>query len=475
MLVAFSGQRPSVEMNPAAAGTAPRRKLGNIALIATFGGLLFGYDTGVINGALIFLSHDLSLSPGMEGVVTSSLLFGAALGALAIGRLSDRRGRRATIILLAALFFVGSLSCALAGNATTLTAFRFLLGIAVGGASVVVPTYLAEIAPADARGAIVTRNELMIVGGQLLAFIVNAVIGTVWGHVDGIWRWMLGIAVLPAIVLGFGMLRMPDSPRWLMMRGRRQQAFEVLVSVRDEATAQVELQEIAALAQHEAHGDVGRRHLATDWIRRVFMVGVGIAVVQQITGVNSIMYYSTHILAQSGLDERAALVANIANGVISVAATILGIWLLGRMNRRTMLVTGLIGTTCSLLFIGVVAMLVGASVPLAMLVLAGMVVFLTFQQGMISPVTWVLLAEIFPLRIRGFAMGATVFVLWIVNFCIALVFPMAVARVGVSGTFLGFFVLGMGAIAFVARCVPETRGRSLEEIEADMERLHTAG
>ncbi|MEH3107503.1 MAG: sugar porter family MFS transporter [Sphingomonas fennica] len=451
----------------------PNRRLGSIALIATFGGLLFGYDTGVINGALIFLSHDLGLGPGMEGVVTSSLLFGAALGALAIGRLSDRYGRRATIIALAGLFFLGSLSCALAGGVMTLTAFRFLLGIAVGGASVVVPTYLAEIAPADARGAIVTRNELMIVGGQLLAFVVNAVIGNVWGNVDGIWRWMLGIAVLPAVVLGFGMLRMPDSPRWLVMRGRRDEALDVLASVREPREARSELQEIADLARHA--GACGRRHLATAWVRHVFLVGIGIAVVQQITGVNSIMYYSTHILAQSGLDDRAALVANILNGAISVAATAFGIWLLGRIGRRRMLVTGLIGTTCSLLLIGVGAMLVGASTPLAMLVLAGMVVFLTFQQGMISPVTWVLLAELFPLRIRGFAMGATVFVLWIVNFLIALAFPTAIARLGVSGTFLGFVVLGIGAIVFVARCVPETSGRSLEEIERDLERAHAGG
>ncbi|MEH3036405.1 MAG: sugar porter family MFS transporter [Sphingomonas adhaesiva] len=471
MLSAIGNSQP-----PSAAGHAglavPHRRLGNIALIATFGGLLFGYDTGVINGALIFLSHDLGLGPGMEGVVTSSLLFGAALGALAIGRLSDRYGRRATIILLAGLFFLGSLSCALAGGATTLTVFRFLLGIAVGGASVVVPTYLAEIAPADARGAIVTRNELMIVGGQLLAFVVNAVIGSVWGHVDGIWRWMLGIAVLPAVVLGFGMLRMPDSPRWLMMRGRRDEALEVLASVREPHEAQAELQEIAALAHHGEAGGSGRHHLATPWVRRTFLVGIGIAVVQQITGVNSIMYYSTHILAQSGLDDRAALVANILNGAISVAATVLGIWLLGRIGRRRMLVTGLVGTTCSLLFIGVVAMLVGASVPLALLVLAGMVIFLTFQQGMISPVTWVLLAELFPLRIRGFAMGATVFVLWIVNFLIALVFPTAIARLGVSGTFLGFVVLGIAAIVFVARCVPETSGRTLEDIERELERAH---
>lgn len=450
---------------PGDASPTARRQLWNIALIVTFGGLLFGYDTGVINGALIFLSHDLALTPALEGIVTSALLLGAALGSAVVGRLADAWGRRAAIIFLSVLFFIGSLSCALAPGAGSLMVFRFILGVAVGGASVVVPTYLAELSPAGQRGRVVTRNELMIVSGQLLAFAVNALIGTVWGHVDGIWRLMLGVAILPALVLGIGMLRMPESPRWLALRGRREQALAVLASVRDEAEAQAELTAIVDLAEHRS----GWHHLRTGWVKRVFLIGIGIAVVQQITGVNSIMYYGTQVLSASGLGTQGALVANVLNGVVSVVATFLGIWLLGRIGRRRMLVTGLAGTTSSLLFIGLVSLTLGASSALAALVLLGMVVFLTFQQGMVSPVTWVLLSEIFPLRIRGFAMGVTVCILWLVNFAIALVFPSAISAFGVSTTFLGFVVLGVSAIALVARFVPETRGLSLEEIEARFE------
>jgi major inositol transporter-like SP family MFS transporter len=276
---------------------------------------------------------------------------------------------------------------------------------------------------------------------------------------------MLGVAVLPAIVLGLGMMRMPESPRWLALRGRRDEAMAVLSSVRSEDEAHRELDEIVELTEHRG----GWRHLRTAWVKRVFLIGIGIAIVQQITGINSIMYYGTQILSTSGFGLQGALVANVLNGVISVAATFLGIWLLGRIGRRAMLVTGLAGTTGSLLFIGIVSMALGSSVNLAALVLIGMVMFLTFQQGMVSPVTWVLLSEIFPLRIRGLAMGVTVCVLWMVNFAIALVFPSAISAWGVSATFLGFVVLGIAAILLVARFVPETRGLSLEQIEARFE------
>lgn len=456
---------PSIDENPAS-----RRYLRNVTLIATFGGLLFGYDTGVINGALIFLSQDLALTPLAEGMVTSSLLLGAALGALLVGRMSDRRGRRKTIIFLAAAFFAGSLASAMAPDFISLTIFRFALGVAVGGASVVVPTYLAEMAPTERRGPIVTKNELMIVTGQLLAFAVNAVIGNTWGHVDGIWRWMLGIAVLPAIVLGFGMLRMPESPRWLVSKGRLTEALAVLKCVRIPAAAQAELNEINAVSEREAREGLGGwSDLATPWVLRIFLIGVGIAVVMQITGVNSIMYYGTQILSQSGYGDRGALIANVLNGVVSVLATFLGIYLLGKIGRRTMLIIGLLGTTASLMLIGLFSLFFGPSPSLATLVLISMVLFLTFQQGFVSPSTWVLLAEIFPLRIRGLGMGSAVFILWMVNFAIALSFPAAVASMGVSATFFLFVALGVGALTFVITYVPETRGRSLEAIEAKFE------
>ncbi|MFJ9706566.1 sugar porter family MFS transporter [Streptomyces sp. NPDC101234] len=450
--------------------TAVSRRLRIITIIATFGGLLFGYDTGVINGALPYMSKDLGLNAVTEGMVTSSLLLGAALGAVAGGRLSDARGRRRTILTLAVLFFVGALGATLAPTTAVMIVARFVLGLAVGGASVTVPVYLAEISPAERRGALVTRNELMIVSGQLLAFTSNAVIANVGSESGGIWRWMLVIATIPAVVLWFGMLVMPESPRWLASQTRFNEALEVLKQVRSRQRAEAELAEVSALAVKEEQEKLGgwQDMRSTPWLRKLMFVGFGIAIVQQITGVNTIMYYGTQILSDAGFASDTALTANIANGVISVLATFVGIWLLGRANRRPMLMTGQIGTTLALLFIGVFSLVLPAGDGRAYAVLAMTVTFLAFQQGAISPVTWLMLSEIFPMRMRGFGMGIAAVVLWLTNFVIGLVFPSLVSAIGISDTFFLFVVAGIFSLAFVKLYVPETKGRTLETLEAEL-------
>lgn len=452
----------------------PRRFLRRITIVSTFGGLLFGFDTGVINGALLSMQRDLGLTPAQEGLVTSSLLFGAALGAVVGGRLSDRRGRRKNILMLAVIFFLGALGCALAPSTEWLFAFRFLLGLAVGGASVTVPVYLAEMSPTARRGRMVTQNELMIVTGQLLAFTINAILGSVLGHEGGTWRWMLVLPTIPAVVLWFGMLVMPESPRWLAANGRGADALALLKRVRHtDSEAKRELDDIQAAVQEEAELErASFKDLATPWVLRLVLLGVGIGFVQQITGVNSIMYYGTEILRDAGFADQAALVGNIANGVISVIATVVGIWLLGKVGRRPLLLTGQLGTTSALLLIGIFSRVLEGSTALPYVVLALTVTFLAFQQGAISPVTWLMLSEIFPLRLRGLGMGVSVFVLWMVNFGVSLAFPQLLAGIGLSNTFFLFVGLGVLAIAFVARIVPETRGHSLEELE---HRFRTVG
>ena len=443
-----------------------RRRLLLISMTATIGGLLFGYDTGVVNGALLYMGRDLHLTPADEGFITAALLLGAALGALLAGRLADRFGRRHTLWLLAGTFVAGAIACALAPDRSALAGFRFLLGLAVGGASVVVPTYLAELAPPEIRGRLVTQNELMIVSGQLLAFAVNAVIAQFWGESHAVWRWMLGIAAAPGIVLGIGAIFLPESPRWLVARGRAVEAEAVLGQLRLPGAAALEARSIATLAGAEAASDIrGWAALRIPWVRAVLLVGIGIGIVQQVTGVNSIMYYGTQILSRSGLGVQGALVANVLNGVVSVLVTFLGIALVGRTGRRWMLVTGLIGTTSSLLLLGVVSLLFQPSPALAYLVLGAMSLFLCFQQGFVSPVTWLLLSEIFPLKVRGLGMGAATLVLWGANFVVAFSFPQLVAGFGVSSTFFGFVTVGILAVVFSARYVPETGGRSLEAIE----------
>ncbi|MCY8233873.1 sugar porter family MFS transporter [Priestia endophytica] len=441
--------------------------LTTIIVISTFGGLLFGYDTGVINGALPFMSETLGLNAFTEGVVASSLLLGAAIGAIIGGRLSDYMGRRKNIIYLAVLFFVGTLGCTFAPNVTVMVIFRFLLGLAVGGASVTVPTYLAEVSPVERRGRMVTQNELMIVGGQLLAFTCNAVLGNMMADDVNVWRYMLAIASLPAVFLFIGMLRMPESPRWLISKGKNEEALTVLQKIRTRDQAQIELDEVKGTVLKDSKlKQASLKDLSIPWIRRIVFLGIGIAVVQQITGVNSIMYYGTQILRDSGFETEAALIANIANGLISVITVCIGIWLLGKVRRRPMLLVGLAGTTTSLLLIGIFSNVLAGSDMLPYVVLSLTVTFLAFMQGAVAPVTWLMLAEIFPLRIRGLGMGISVFCLWIANFFIGLTFPLLLEKIGLSTTFFVFTALGVIAIVFVKGFLPETKGKTLEGLES---------
>ena len=457
--------------SPLPAKTIPKpvnhkKALRTVTIISTFGGLLFGYDTGVINGALPYMQEDLGLSPFTEGLVTFSLLFGAAFGALLGGRLADRHGRRRMIMVLAVVFLLGTLACTFAPTTEVMVAARFVLGLAVGGASVTVPVYLAEVSPSARRGRIVTQNELMIVTGQLLAFIFNAYLGNTFGEAGGIWRWMLVIATLPAIALWIGMNFMPESPRWLASIGNFGETLSVLRRIRSQEEARVEFEDVKAMAVEDYKSKMGSwKDLGIPWLRRIFMVGLGLAVIQQITGVNSIMYYGTQILAESGFGREAALTANIANGVISVLATFVGIWLLGRVGRRRMLITGQIGTTSALVLIGIFSLVLPEGTLRGFVILALTVTFLAFQQGAISPVTWLMLSEIFPLKIRGLGMGASAFVLWIVNFLVGFGFPQLLAAIGLSNTFFVFALLGIGAIAFAAKFIPETKDKSLEDLE----------
>lgn len=454
---------------PGPSGAGARRARRNqtlFAVVATMGGLLFGYDTGVIAGALLYIRQDLHLSSASQGVVVSSLLVGAAFGASFGGRFADAVGRRRTIRLASVVFILGTLGSALAPNAAVMVVARVVLGLAVGCVSATVPVYIGEISPADRRGRLVNQNEVMIVIGQLLAYIANAVIAAVWGG-HGTWRWMLGIGIVPAIILLIGMGFLPETPRWLALKGRYDEAEAVLRQVAEPDHVRPVFEGLHRSAERHAQ-ERGRKggwaDLRVPWVRRLFGIGIGIAICQQITGINTVIYYGPTILESTGLAANASVTASIAIGVTGVIAVSIGMYLLGRVHRRPLLITGQVGTTCALLAMGLLFLL-PESTTRSYAILLCMVIFVGFQQCCISTVTWLLLSEIFPLRIRGFAMGVAVFVLWGVNFAISLLFPVVNAAAGPTWTFLAFVVLGIAAIVFSTTQVPETKGHSLEELE----------
>ncbi|BDG80246.1 putative metabolite transport protein YncC [Bacillus subtilis] len=411
-------------------------------------------------------SDQLNLTPVTEGLVTSMLLLGAAFGALLCGKLADRYGRRKMILNLSFLFFLASLGTAFAPNVLTMVIFRFLLGLAVGGASSMVPAFLAEMAPYEKRGRMVTQNELMIVGGQFLAYVFNAILGVAMADTGHVWRYMLVLCAIPALLLFASMLRVPESPRWLTSKGKKSEALSVLKLIRDEKRAEAEFKEIQAAAVKDSNVEKASiKEFSTPWLRRLLWIGIGVAIVNQITGVNSIMYYGTQILQESGFGTKAALIANIGNGLISVIAVIIGIWLVGRVNRRPILMIGLSGTTTALLFIAIFSIVLDGSAALPYIVLSLTVLFLAFMQGCVGPVTWLVIAEIFPQKVRGLGSGISVFFLWILNFIIGFAFPIMLSSAGLSFTFFIFVALGILAIGFVYKFMPETRGRTLEELE----------
>nr|WP_296773507.1 sugar porter family MFS transporter [Rhodococcus sp. (in: high G+C Gram-positive bacteria)] len=444
-----------------------RRFLTKLTVISTLGGLLFGYDTGVISGALLYMNDDLGLSAVGEATVVSALLFpGAALGALVGGRLSDMLGRKRTLLVCAILFLVGALGCALAPNVEAMVLARIVLGLGVGAAAVTCPLYLAEMAPAERRGRMVTINELMIVTGQMLAFAINAALDAVIDD-PHVWRYMLAVATIPAVALFIGMFALPDSPRWYAANGRPDEARRVLTLSRPPAEAADEYAIIAEHAARDRAEDKGaaiRDLRAFPWMRRLLWIGCGLAVVQQATGINTVNYYAPTILEQSGLGVSASLISTIAVGVTSVVMTIVGIILLGFISRRRMLITGFIGVATSQAALALVFLLPESTFR-SYVILAAMMAFVAFVQCFIGTCVWLLRSEIFPLAIRGFAMGIAVFVLWTTNAGISFLFPILNTALGSTGTFGLFVLVNVISIVFVYRFVPETKGRSLEELE----------
>lgn len=430
------------------------------AALAALNGLLFGFDTGIISGAFLYIDESFVMSPLIEGIVVSGAMAGAALGAALGGKLADRIGRRRLILLGAAVFFVGSLTMAVAPTVPVLVAGRLIDGVAIGFASIVGPLYISEIAPPKIRGALTSLNQLMVTIGILSSYFVN------YAFADaGAWRWMLGAGMVPAVVLAVGMIKMPESPRWLFEHGREGEARAVLERTR-ESSVDRELAEIEKTVEKQSGTGLG--DLLDPWLRPALIVGLGLAVFQQVTGINAVIYYAPTILESTGFGSATSILATVGIGVINVVMTLVAIALIDRVGRRALLLVGVGGMVVTLGILGTVFYLPGFGGALGWIATASLMLFVAFFAIGLGPVFWLLISEIYPLSVRGSAMGTVTVANWGANLIVSLTFPMLTANLGRPSTFWLFGLCSLVALAFTYWIVPETKGRSLEAIEADL-------
>jgi sugar porter (SP) family MFS transporter len=427
-----------------------------VAGFAALGGLLFGYDTGVISGALVFLKRDFALSTFAQELVTSAVLAGALIGAAFAGGLADRFGRRRLIGVAGSLYVIGSIGAALAPDATLLAAMRLVIGVAIGVTSVVVPLYLAEVSPSAQRGALVTTYQLAITIGIFSADLIGEAFAS-----SGGWRWMFSLAALPGALQLSGLLVLPNSPRWLVSKGRDTEARRVFDQLGGGAGADAEIASIHASLAAEGRGSW--RDLLKPGIRPALLVGVGLAGFQQVTGINTVIYYAPEIFEQAGIaGAKGELWAALVVGAVNVLATLIAVRWLDRVGRRPLLVAGLVGMGASLALLGAV-FASGAAVGIAsVMLIAAYVACFAFSLG---PIVWVLISEIYPLSVRGLAVSVATMANWGANLVVGLSFLTLIETLGRANTFWLFAALCIADLVLVLRMVPETKGKSLDEIQ----------
>jgi MFS transporter, SP family, galactose:H+ symporter len=430
-----------------------------VAATAALAGLLFGFDTGVISGAILFIKGEFALTPFAEELLVSAALIGAVCGSILSGRLTDLIGRKRALLITAGIFTAGSILCAIATSTGVLIVGRIGLGIAIGVASYTAPLYIGEMAPPKLRGGLVTLNQLAITVGILVAYIVDAAFAS-----NGNWRSMVGFGILPALALGLGIAMLPESPRWLLLHRHKEKALAVLSRIRDPKEITAEINDILEHAQ-SGHGQLA--DLFSPVVVRVLLCGIALAVIQQITGINTVIYYAPTIFQHAGFQSaQSSIVATAGVGLVNVFMTIISIPLLDRVGRRPLLLASLGGMSLSM-----VALALGFAVGGAALKWIGVmslaVYIASFAIGL-GPVFWLLISEIFPLRIRGQAASVATMANWLSNFLVSLTFLSLLNRLGSVSTFLLYAVLSLAGLWFCFCFVPETKGVPLERIESDL-------
>ena len=436
-----------------------------VSAIAATGGLLFGFDTGVISGALLFLKKDFGLTALGQEIVVSAVLIGAIVGSAASGRVTDRFGGKRVIFCTAVIFALGTIIAFTASSMNLVIAGRVVLGIAIGIASYTVPLYISETSPARIRGALVSLNQLMITIGILVSYLIDDVFATT----QYTWRGMFAIGLVPAVILGVGLTFLPSSPRWLMARKREDDARDVLRRLIPSSEIDTQIEEMRTSIANEAVSG-GWRDLGQPWIKPAFLMGIAIMFFQQATGINTIIYYAPTIFQMAGFtSETAAITATVAVGAVNVAMTVLSLFLIDRLGRRPLLLIGLVGMVVSLVIVGI-AFSFGESLGggLKWASVAGIFVYIAAFAVSLGPIAWLLIAEIYPLGIRGLAMSLSTVANWLFNFFIAMTFLSLIEVLGRPMTFFLFAAVGVLGWFYCYFKIPETKGCSLERIEADM-------
>lgn len=478
-----------------------------VALVAALGGLLFGYDTAVINGAIGFLTTYFDLNPVLKGWAVSSALVGCIVGACFAGVLSDWMGRKKVLLISAVLFTLSAIGSAIPESLTAFAVARMLGGFAVGAASMLSPLYIAEIAPAHIRGRLVSLNQLTIVFGMLVVFFVNALVawkgdridtalvapetatvevalaaaqdasgtvpservperdGTVpdtsnsWNVQYG-WRWMFGSETLPCILFLVCLLFVPESPRWLVKQGRAGEALRVLTRVNGATRAAAEIEDITETLKHEGESfaDLFRPDM-----RKALAVGCILAVLQQITGINVILYYGAEVFRSAGIASTTAIYQTVIVGTVNVLFTLVAIWIVDRVGRKPLLMLASAGMGTSLFLVGCLYRPGASEGPWVLICVLAYVASFALAMG---PVVWVVLSEIFPTRIRGTAMSVAVVLLWTANFLVTQFYPSLMDTLRGNAYHI-FGVMCVIALLFVAFFIPETKGKSLEQIETE--------
>jgi sugar porter (SP) family MFS transporter len=443
------------------------RYVAMVTVVAALGGLLFGYDTAVIAGAIGFLQSHFSLDATMKGWAASSALLGCVVGVSFAGSFSDRMGRKQTLVLAGILFLASAIGSAVPREFSVFVIFRMLGGIGVGVASMASPMYIAEITPARVRGRMVSVNQFAIVTGMLIIYFVNYFVALqgdeAWNVATG-WRWMFASGAVPSTLFLALLFLVPESPRWLLERGHAEKARKILSRVGGGAFADAELHSIEETLGKES-GSLAQ--LFRPGMRIVLFIGVALAVLQQVTGINVFLYYAPEIFKELGSGSDVALLQTVIVGAVNLSFTIVAIRMVDRLGRKPLMIIGASGMGISLIAMGLAAQFQALSLWVLLFILSYIACFALS----VGPVTWVILSEIFPTRIRGRAMSISTFCLWTANFVVSQTFPMMdespwlISRFNHGFPFYVYALFCLVLVWMVWKAIPETKGRSLEEIE----------